>query len=69
MDKIHRHGNHIRLGGGITAIEGWEGNLPTLRIRKDGRDIKFFRGSSLYFSAPLTEDDREFLRSLVAGLS
>ena len=66
--EIKRHGNHIRFGGGITAIEGWGGNLPTLRIRKDGQDVKIYRGAGLYFSTPLTAEDREFLRSLVADL-
>lgn len=64
-NMIKRHGNHIRLGDGITAVEGMDGNLPTLSIRKNGKEMKFFRGSSLVFSSDLTAEDKCYLRSLV----
>ena len=66
---MKRHGNHIRIQKGITAKEGHEGNLPTLTIRKDGKAVKFYRGSSLVFSDPLTEGDKLFLASLAKGIS
>lgn len=62
--EIRRHGNYIRIEKGLTAVEGNEGNLPTLAIRRDGKCIKFFRGSSLYFSNPLTAADKEYLKTL-----
>jgi len=47
INNVKRYGMTILLGGGYTATEGHEGNLPTLRIRKDGKEVSFFRGSSL----------------------
>uniref|UniRef100_A0A6M3LHZ7 Uncharacterized protein n=1 Tax=viral metagenome TaxID=1070528 RepID=A0A6M3LHZ7_9ZZZZ len=61
---MKRHGNHIRIQKGITAKEGYEGNLPTLSIRKNGKEMKFYRGSSLGFSDPLTKEDQAYLASL-----
>ena len=61
---MKRHGNHIRIQKGITAKEGYDGNLPTLSIRKNGKEVKFFRGSSLEFSDPLTREDQKYLLSL-----
>lgn len=61
---MKRHGDHIRIQKGITAKEGYEGNLPTLSIRKNGKEVKFYRGSSLGFSNPLTDEDQKFLDSL-----
>ena len=38
--------------------------LPTLRVfTKKGR--KLYRGSSLYFSDPLSQEDKEYLRVLL----
>jgi hypothetical protein len=67
MLNVKRHGRTILLGGGYTATEGREGNLPTLRIRKDGKQISFYRGSSLCFDKALTDEDKRYLLSL-AGL-
>ena len=64
MDQIKRHGNHIRLGNGITATEGYDGNLRSLTIRKHGKRIAFYRGSSLCFSQQLTDEDKDYLLSL-----
>lgn len=62
---IKRHDYRtILLGNGYTATEGYEGNLPTLSIRKDGKCIKFCRGSSLVFSEHLTDEDKEYLITL-----
>ena len=66
QQSIHRHGNHIRIRPGITATEGREGNMRTLTIKQDGKVIKTYRGSSLYFAHALTEDDCAYLESLVA---
>ncbi len=63
-DKIKRHGRTILLGQGRTATEGMEGNLPTLRIREYGKLIRSYRGSSLGFSAQLTDEDKRYLASL-----
>lgn len=65
IEQIYRHGNHIRIGNGWTAIEKRDGNLPALQIRKNGKNVKFYRGSSLIFSDPLTMDDKKFLTTLV----
>jgi hypothetical protein len=65
-DNVKRHGRTILLGNGYTATEGREGNLPTLRIRKNGKQIKFYRGSSLVFSKNLTLEDKEYLISLAS---
>ncbi len=61
---ITRHGITILLGQGRTATQGMDGNLPTLVIRDNGRKIKTYRGSSLYFSQKLTKDDKAYLASL-----
>lgn len=63
--KVKRHGNHIRIASGITAIEGREGGLPTLTIRKDGVIVKEYKGSSLIFLEELTDEDKSYLVSLV----
>lgn len=63
-DKIKRHGKTILLGDGITATEGMEGNLPSLRIRKNGKQIRYYRGSSLRFSHTLSSEDKDYLISL-----
>lgn len=66
MDKenIKRCENYIDFGNGITAEEGYDG-LHTLTFFKGGKEVYFYRGSSLYFSSPeLTEDDKEYLASL-----
>lgn len=65
---MKRHGDHIRVTKGITAKEGREGNLPTLSIRKNGKELLFFRGSSLKFSDPLTAEDQEFISNLAEGV-
>jgi len=62
---IRRNGKTILLGNGITATEGNNG-LPTLTIRDNGTIIRTYRGSSLQFSHPLTDADREYLASLIA---
>jgi hypothetical protein len=67
MFNVKRHGMTILLGGGYTATEGREGNLPTLRIRKNGKEVSFFKGSSLCFGKALTAEDKRYLLSL-AGL-
>lgn len=64
INTIKRHGNHIRCGKGITAVEGYDG-LPTLSIRKNGKEINLYRGSSLGFSEELTNEDRDYLKSLI----
>jgi len=64
---MKRHGRTILCGGGITATERMEGNLPALSVRKDGRRIGWYRGSSLRFSAPLTAGDKDFLEALIAA--
>ena len=65
--NIRRHGNHIRIAPGITAIEGREGNMRTLTIKQDGKVIKTYRGSSLHFAEKLTDEDREYLAGLAEG--
>ena len=62
--SIHRFGNHIRIMPSVTAIEGRDGNLPSLIIRKHRRVIARYRGSSLAFSAVLTDEDKRYLMSL-----
>lgn len=62
---IRRHGNTILLGQGYTATEHHGGGLPELIIRKDGKVINKYRGSSLYFSKKLTEEDKEYLIALI----
>jgi hypothetical protein len=60
---IKRHGNTILLGSGWTATE--RGNsLPELNIRHNGKEKRFFRGSSLCFSRPLSDEDRVYLASI-----
>lgn len=63
-NNIKRHGSYIRLGNGYTAKEGFEGNMQTLTIRKDGKIISTYRGSSLGFAQNLTDEDKEYLASL-----
>ncbi len=62
--QIRRHGNYIRIAPGLTATEGMNGNLPSLTIRRNGKRIKYFRGSSLIFAEALTEEDKQYLVSL-----
>ena len=62
--NIRRHGNHIRIAPGITAIEGREGNMQTLTIRENGKIIAAYRGSSLYFAEKLTDEDCAYLAGL-----
>ena len=65
IEDVKRHGSFIRLGQGRTAIEGSEGNMPTLCIRDHGKQIKKYRGSSLSLSSPgLTGEDKEYLAHL-----
>ena len=66
IDKntIRRRGQYIQIADGLTATEDWDGNLPTLSIRRDGKQVKFWRGSSLYFNTPLTAEDKDFLVAL-----
>lgn len=63
--EIRRHGNTILLGQGYTATEHYGGGLPELIIRKNGKVINKYRGSSLYFSKKLTEEDKEYLIALI----
>ena len=58
---IKRHGNYIKIKKGVTAIEGMDGNLPTLTIRKNGNVLNRFSGSSLMLSTPLTNEDVDFI--------
>lgn len=62
--KIRRHGNCIILGDGYTAVEGKDRGMNTLRIRKDGKDVTTYRGSSIGFSNPLTDEDKRYLAML-----
>lgn len=66
-DNIKRHGRTILLGDGLTATEGYDGNLPALTIRRNGKRVKSYRGSSLGFSRRLTDEDKQFLVSLADG--
>jgi hypothetical protein len=61
---IKRHGKYILLKNGKTAEEGFNGNLPILIIRENGKIIYSYRGSSLYFSRKLTEEDKDYLAAL-----
>ncbi|MCD7996423.1 MAG: hypothetical protein LUH21_04230 [Clostridiales bacterium] len=61
---IRRHGRTILLGGGITATEGRSEGLPGLVIRRNGKITHEYRGSSLYFSINLTEEDKKYLAAL-----
>ena len=61
---MKRIGNYISIAKGITAVEGYEGNLNTLRIRKNGKPYAFYRGSSLVFCKNLTDEDQDYLKSL-----
>lgn len=61
---VRRHGTHIRLGQGRTAVERMDGGLPALEIRERGTVIKWYRGSSLDFRGPLEPEDREYLAHL-----
>lgn len=66
ISDIKRHSNTILLGQGYTATEHYGGGsqLPELVIRKNGKIIHEYRGSSLYFSKELTEEDKEYLIAL-----
>lgn len=64
--NIKRHGRTILLGDGLTATEGHDG-LPTLVIRRNGKRVKSYRGSSLDFCRRLTADDKQYLASLADG--
>jgi hypothetical protein len=64
ISTIKRHGRYILLGNKKTAEEGFSGNLPTLIIRENGNLIHSYRGSSLYFSKKLTEEDKDYLVAL-----
>jgi len=55
--------DYIHITKGITAIDGMEGNMPFLTIKKHGKKI-YYRGNSLYFSTHLTDEDQDYLRSL-----
>lgn len=62
--NVRRRGRYISIDKGITATEGNE-CLPTLTIRKNGKIIHEYRGSSLCFSSPvLTREDKKYLVSL-----
>lgn len=64
ISDIRRHGRTILLGGGMTATEGTSCGLPGIVIRKNGKIIHEYRGSSLYFSKDLTEEDKRYLAML-----
>jgi len=66
-DKITRHSNYIKIALGITATEGSDGNLPSLLVRKNGRKVAKYRGSSLVFGERLTDEDRRYLASLATA--
>lgn len=68
LSDIRRHGKTIILGQGYSATEDYSHNLPKLRIRKNGRPIQVYRGSSLYFNNQLTDDDKRYLASLVEDI-
>jgi hypothetical protein len=63
-EMAKRRGNYIEIEPGVTAIEGMDGNLPTLIIRRGGKIIKTYRGSSLVFARRLTDEDSRYLASL-----
>lgn len=64
IENIKRRGTYISLGPGITAKEGWEGNMKTLKIRVNGKVVKSYRGSSLGFGSYLGQEDKLYLKSL-----
>ena len=66
-NEIKRYGTKIRFGNGITATEGYEGSLPTLTFRKNGKCVAFLRGSSLQFSDELTDEDKDYLLHLAVS--
>jgi len=55
--------DYIHIAKGITAVEGFDGSMPFLTIKKHGKKI-YYRGSSLYFSPNLTNEDQDYLKSL-----
>ena len=61
---VRRHGDHIRLGQGRTAIERMDGHLAALEVRAHGKQIKWLRGSSHGFADSLTGEDRDYLAFL-----
>lgn len=65
----YRHGRHIRIAPSVTATEGRDGNLPTLTIRRNGKVTNRYRGSSLGFSDPLTDEDIRYLQFLAAEVA
>ena len=67
IEKIRRHGKYIRIAPGLTATEGTDGNLLALTIRKRGKLIHYYRGSSLGFSHPLTIEDKKYLAVLATN--
>lgn len=67
-EQIKWHGNYIKCGHGVTAVVKYPaGSLPEITIRKHGKVVKVARGSSLYFSCPLTDEDRQWLDTLCEG--
>ena len=66
--KITRKGSYIWIAPGITAVEGREGGLLTLKIRKRGKVVKSYRGSSLCFGDWLSIEDRRYLIGLCEGI-
>lgn len=66
--KISRKGNYIWIAPGITAVEGRQGGMLTLQIRKRGKVVKSYRGSSLCFGSWLSLEDRRYLISLCEGI-
>lgn len=67
LSDIRRRGKTIILGQGYTATADYSHNLPELRIRKNGKLVQEYRGSSLYFNRRLTEEDKRYLALLAAG--
>lgn len=65
LSDIRRHGKTIILGQEYTATEDYRHNIPELIIRKNGKIVKEYRGSSLHFSRQLTEEDKMYLAYLV----
>lgn len=61
---IKRRGNYISIAPGLTATEGRDCGLKTLVIKKNGKLIKKYRGSSLSFGSFLSSEDKRYLISL-----
>ena len=62
-ENVYRHGDYIIIGNDFTAKEGYEG-IRTLTIRKHGKVVHKYSGSSLTFSEPLTTEDKSYLEFL-----